>query len=161
MKACKICGLVKPLSDYYKHPKMADGHLGKCKECQKAASTSARNANIERYREYDRERSDLPHRVEARSNYSKTRDGKAAHARANSSYRERNPERQAANTAVGNALRDGKLFKLPCWECGSTKRVEGHHPAYSMPLDVIWLCKSHHQQLHNEHDDYENAHNGR
>ena len=34
-KICFKCNAEKPLSDYYKHKKMGDGHLGKCKECTK------------------------------------------------------------------------------------------------------------------------------
>lgn len=34
-KPCFKCLIVKPLSDYYKHPKTTDGYLGKCKECTK------------------------------------------------------------------------------------------------------------------------------
>ena len=35
MKVCFKCGIEKPLTDYYKHPQMGDGHLGKCKICTK------------------------------------------------------------------------------------------------------------------------------
>jgi hypothetical protein len=37
-KTCFKCNTEKPLSDYYKHKKMGDGHLGKCKECTKKDS---------------------------------------------------------------------------------------------------------------------------
>ena len=69
-------------------------------------------------------------------------------------YREANPEKRKAHTAVANAIRSGKLVSLPCSECGETK-TEAHHYAYDMPLDVIWLCRKHHKQLHKEHRSYE------
>jgi hypothetical protein len=32
-KRCKSCGQTKPLDEFYKNPKMSDGHVNTCKTC--------------------------------------------------------------------------------------------------------------------------------
>lgn len=133
-KACKVCLVTKPLSEFYKHPKMADGHLGKCKECQKAASSKARNADPERYREYDRQRGKLPHRIALA--IAQTKKWRAEDAR-----------RMKCHNAVARALKSGKIEPLPCFVCGN-ENSNAHHPSYDLPLDVVWLCAVHHKECH-------------
>ena len=60
------------------------------------------------------------------------------------------PERYAANIAVSSALRTGTLLPWPVCampECSTTDLV-AHHPDYSRPLDVVWLCQVHHRAVH-------------
>lgn len=51
-----------------------------------------------------------------------------------------------ARMAVRNALRRGELRKGACF-CGTT-RVDAHHEDYARPLDVTWLCRTHHVETH-------------
>jgi hypothetical protein len=37
LKTCFQCQLSKPLPDFYQHPQMSDGYLGKCKDCTRAS----------------------------------------------------------------------------------------------------------------------------
>lgn len=57
------------------------------------------------------------------------------------------PERSKAHRKVARAVKSGKLFQKPCKVCGATKSV-AHHPDYSKPLNVVWLCAIHHRQIH-------------
>lgn len=62
-------------------------------------------------------------------------------------YENKYPERIAANKILRDAVRKGKVKPKPCAECGNPKS-HGHHPDYSKPLKVIWLCVRHHARLH-------------
>lgn len=53
-----------------------------------------------------------------------------------------------ANYTLNNAIRRGRIERGPCEVCGTTENVHGHHDDYSKPLDVRWLCRDHHLELH-------------
>ena len=149
MKVCRECKTEKPLSDFYKHPRMADGHLNKCAECVKSRVTKHREANLEKFQAYDRMRSKKPHRLQAVKDYAKTEAGKLTKKKAMSAYYARYPMKYAAHIITRNSVRDGKLIpELSCSCCGSTEKIEGHHDDYTKPLEVRWLCEKCHTEWH-------------
>lgn len=52
-----------------------------------------------------------------------------------------------ATSKLNRAIKIGKITRMPCEKCGN-KKSEGHHSDYEKPLDVIWLCKKCHEELH-------------
>lgn len=132
-KKCFKCNQVKPLTEFYKHPAMSDGHLNKCKTCTKKDVANNIQDRREYYAAYDKARAKTPERVAWRRQ--KLREQRA-----------KNPLANSARQAVAVALRKGKLQRQPC-HCGETK-VEAHHPDYNKPLFVIWLCNKHHKHVH-------------
>lgn len=63
-------------------------------------------------------------------------------------YYQKYPAKKKAHSAIQNALRRVKIKRYPCIICGDTKS-EAHHNDYEKPLDVVWLCRKHHQEHHN------------
>ena len=150
-KQCFKCLQAKSLYEFYKHPQMADGHLNKCKDCAKADVRMARQRRIDYYRERDKARNGLPHRVEGRRRYMKTPAGKRVKAKTINNYKKKYPERVFAARKINNAVRDGRIHKPDtCSSCGSNNTIHGHHEDYSKPLEVTWLCPSCHKAVHNE-----------
>ena len=56
-------------------------------------------------------------------------------------------ERHIARSRARHAIKAGKLVRQPCEICSSVP-VEAHHDDYSQPLNVRWLCPSHHRAHH-------------
>jgi hypothetical protein len=64
-------------------------------------------------------------------------------------WRRRFPQKYRAHIAVQQAIKVGTLVKTCCQHCGKTDgRLDAHHPDYSKPLEVIFLCRSCHTILH-------------
>ena len=135
-KECFKCKATKSLEDFYKHPKMLDGHVNKCKECNKNDVTANRNKNLEKVRTYDRARAKIPERIKA-------------NVEVNRAWRAEDSRRAVAHSSVSRAIRNGFLVRMPCIKCGEAKSV-AHHEDYDKPLDVMWLCQACHKQRHKE-----------
>jgi len=61
---------------------------------------------------------------------------------------ERNPQKNRAHRIVAKAVKSGELTKnQSCVKCGDGP-TDAHHEDYSKPLEVIWLCRQCHVDLH-------------
>lgn len=143
-KQCSRCKQWKPLSEFYAIASRPGRYQSSCKECTCAAAKRSHAANPERRLEI------------ARQSYHRNRDANVERLRtyearpeAADRYkrrRENERPRLLARVAVHNAIVAGAITPQPCWCCGH--EAEAHHPDYSRPLDVVWLCKPHHQEVH-------------
>lgn len=94
-----------------------------------------RHAHLERIREYQRKyRAKHPEKVRA---YSKMR------------Y-QRDKIKCLARSALREAILNGKIIRQPCFKCLNWDS-EAHHVDYNKPLEVQWLCRLHHMELHRVH----------
>lgn len=170
-KECRRCFRSLPLSEYYQHKQMFDGHLNVCKECTRARIGKHRQDNIKKIKEYDRNRPNKKERVEKtklRRAWIKENDPKKDDqyegkkkewtnankdrvAEYKDNWIKNNPEKRRAHHILNNAIRGGKIIKpTSCSKCDNSNRIHGHHNDYSKPLNVIWLCASCHKQLHRD-----------
>lgn len=111
---------------------MADGYLGKCKQCTKS-DVKERRATNPAVQDYDRRRG-------CRQDPSYLRE-----------YRSKYPKKWTAHKAVAKALRCGDLVNPGVCQCGSMFHVEAHHDDYDKPLEVRWLCALCHKRWHAEY----------
>jgi hypothetical protein len=111
---------------------MGDGLLGKCKECTRVDVRENYAKRREQYLEYERGRSRTPERrAGIRLSQVKWSD------------------RHRARRLLQGAVARGEIVRpKECQECGVGGRIDGHHPDYTKPLDVMWLCRRCHMKLH-------------
>lgn len=58
-------------------------------------------------------------------------------------------DKSRARDRVANAVKAGKVIKPDrCSKCHTVKKLDGHHEDYSKPLDVLWLCRQCHADIH-------------
>jgi ribosomal protein S27AE len=136
MKTCFKCNTVRPLTDFYAHLRMSDGHLNKCKQCTKIDVLEHRNKNIEKVRQYDRDRAKNPDRQKANIAITKA-------------WRQEDKRRGQCHSAVSYAIKTGELVRKNCERCGNENSL-AHHEDYDKPLMVNWLCQPCHKQRHKE-----------
>jgi len=120
-KKCFKCGRELPITEFYRHPRMADGHLNKCKECTKndVHKNYEKNIQSEEYIEKQRARGRDKYR---RLGY----------------VSKKNPHSENRNTRRFLSRRGIDVTGL-----------EVHHWNYNRKKDVFLLGRREHKYIHN------------
>jgi hypothetical protein len=142
MKKCFKCNQLFNLSEFYKHSKMPDGHLNKCKSCTKL---DVENRRKEKSNDIDWVLSERKRHREKSKRYREL----GIISKNNASQKKwalNNLEKKQAHQLLRSALELGKLHRHPCFICGN--KAQAHHDDYSKPLDVVWVCSKHHGEIH-------------
>ena len=142
-KLCTKCHQSLPIDQFY----LSRGRpMGRCKKCHIAISRIWAVAHPDKMRAYAR--------VSMRKRWERDPDKVRARLRA---WRLSHPDHDAkveamrkpgareAKAAILRAFRSGALVRPgACSECGADCKPDAHHPDYSKPLDVVWLCRTCH-----------------
>ena len=158
MKTCTKCDKSKPLSDFYKHARLAVSHRSECKACSRANNvTYWRNEeNKAKAKEYRKGYSKTEHGKKvlrsASLRYRHTKKGKATLARNIKKFQLNHPVQIQCMSALNYAIRSGKLQKpssLNC-SCGQPAEQYHHYKGYAKEnwFDVIAKCIPCHSKLH-------------
>jgi len=123
-KKCFKCGRELPLSEFYKHAAMGDGHLNKCKECTKKDVKARYDVKSEdpEWIEKERERS-------RRKYY-------------NLGYKDKYKTTRSICPEGANISRDLRVRGY------DTKGKEAHHWNYNFPFSVILMSRKAHKRIH-------------
>ncbi len=124
-KWCPRCPGWKDRSGFHANQSAKDGLDTYCKECR--AKTT---------RDWHR---DHPGR-----NYHTQKQDTEAKAR----HRARHPDRHYARHQLEKARKNGLILDRCSWpECTEIENIEGHHPSYEKPHEIVSLCGLHHKAV--------------
>jgi len=172
-KLCNKCKLLKPLVAFQKNRSTCRDcrnaravelyHENPAHFRQKALKSYHSNKHnhteqqIEHFKKYQKEYSKIRNqKIETkfihREYYWKNRDNilrkqREEYKLTKPPYKKREPYREKCKRKFHYAIKIGRIIKQPCVICGKFP-ADGHHSDYSKPLDIVWLCRQHHVQLH-------------
>jgi hypothetical protein len=132
---CTTCKHLKPRSEFYAK-KGGCGIKSQCKCCHSATTVETMDVDKKRVRNAAWM---AKQRVENPAKVKKWESGRVRPS----------DFKQRARKKLNYAVATGKLERPEnCEGCGRQAEVEGHHPDYSQPLVVVWLCTKCHGVEH-------------
>ncbi len=128
MRICQICHQEKPLDQFYRCKSRPLGRDYRCKDC---------------FRVIRRHLDKTPKRILKSKQWLRSEKGKALYRRR---YAENKLQFRAHRT-IQRLIKAGVIKRQNCEVCGENNG-SAHHPDYSKPLEVVWLCQKHHSEVH-------------
>jgi len=149
MRLCKKCGIVKEDEDFYKSKSIKSGFRTPCKECTQKKNKEWAKNNYGRIREYVKEYTSKDGWRDKSNSYNREyhQKNKNKCCKYKRELYHKNIEHNKVRGIFHNEVKSGRIKRQPCVHCGSLKS-QGHHPDYSKPLEVIWVCSAHHYPLY-------------
>ena len=131
-KKCSKCLVAKVITEFRKRRVCKNGVNSQCKDCCRKYEKKWIAQNYSRWAKQQKKwiSQNRGHYLEVQ------RVGQRK-------YYRKWPQKTKAHYAVQLAIKAGKLKRQPCNICGN-ELSEAHHPDYSKPLEIQWLCKRHH-----------------
>ena len=106
-----------------------------------------RIANPEKHRKRDRKR--YPKRKDKMVEYNRgwRENNRDLVLKYGNKWRDNNRQKYRAEDLVRYYIKTGKI-KRDCCEICDDQNSHAHHDDYSKPLEVHWLCRTHHSEYH-------------
>lgn len=160
---CSRCSELKEAIDFGKDKYAVNGLCSSCKICSREQSKKWQRENPEKTKAMQRAylQSERGKKVRQKwvdknrkrivgyvMSHRQTERGQETYRKATDKYKENNPEKVRARELAYLARSRGDLIPEPCEVCGTTEDIQGHHDDYSKPLEVRWLCQTHHSEHH-------------
>ncbi len=149
LRTCRKCGEEKPLELFVKRSGYPGAFQHECKQRKNARDTINQRKHLLRKRETSRRNYDPALKRAQRDRDLLNPEFRKKAVEMGRAYRARNPKAYKAHQLLTYAVRVRKIIPAEyCSHCGIKSQLEGHHPDYSKPLEVIWLCRKCHRKEH-------------
>ncbi len=136
MIICPKCEINQDRDSFGRNKNRPDGRSLYCKSCMRKYWNDYRELHRKERREY--------HKF-----FSRTERGRASHKKASKKWVKKNNVERKAHAAVERAVKKGVLVPLAACECCESRgALDAHHDDYSKVLEVRWLCRPCHKNIH-------------
>jgi hypothetical protein len=149
-RVCKSCGHTRPLELF---KKSGNGFANICKRCDNVRSCERYWADPDKHRRRHRARR-RAHLVQERARVAaanRTPRGRERNNAAVQRWRQRNPLANAARVQAAAAVCRGEIERPHSCEVRGCRRRVGlhaHHQDYERPIDIVFVCRQHHEAVH-------------